>query len=138
MAPISKRALVVFVLIAAALSCGATVSGSELGARSPSAVVVIERIGVVRVSTEGYLEERLVLPRKLAHELRRAGIRIDLSYELRGPGGQLAFCLDENHAVGAAAPVDGCRTRVLQDCDRLDNVGIDSGKGASRLKHHAV
>jgi len=70
MAPMSKRALLVFVLLTALLSCAATISAAQPDRETHPPVITFGPGGGVRVSSEGYLEERLVVPGKLARRLR--------------------------------------------------------------------
>ena len=82
-AAIPKRLILMCVLLALLLSCAATVGGVE--ALLP--VLEIPGVGVVQVSSEGLLEERLTLPRSVharfspdgdqlhPHQPRRAGNR---------------------------------------------------------------
>jgi len=70
MAPMSKRALLVFVLLTTLLSCAATVSAAQPDRGTHVPTMVIDEGGVVRVSSEGYLEERFVVPGNLVPKLK--------------------------------------------------------------------
>ena len=62
MKPIATRLLLVFVSMVVLLSCAATVRGAEpaIGERLP--IIEIGAIGDVQISSEGFLEERFVMP----------------------------------------------------------------------------
>ena len=70
MTPMSKRALVVFVLLTALLSCSATFSAAQPDRDTHPPVITFDSGGVVQVSSEGYIEERHVVPGKLVRMLR--------------------------------------------------------------------
>jgi len=62
MTPVSRRLLLVFVLMTVLLSCAATVRGGVAVLRTQLPVVHVPDSGVVQLSSEGFLEERLVIP----------------------------------------------------------------------------
>jgi hypothetical protein len=70
-APIAKRHVLACVLIALLLSCSATVGGAEPDWGPPLPVIEIPDAGVVQVSSEGLLEERLTLPRVVHAQMER-------------------------------------------------------------------
>jgi hypothetical protein len=70
MTPMSKRALLVFVLLTALLSCSATFSAAQPDRDTHPPVITFDSGGVVQVSSEGYIEERHVVPGKLVRMLR--------------------------------------------------------------------
>lgn len=82
MAPIPKRLILVCVLMALLLSCAATVGGAELDRGAPLPVIQIPDAGVVQVSSEGLLEERLTLPRFVHAQLGQ----LDMGGSLRFAG----------------------------------------------------
>jgi len=62
MKPIATRLLLVFVSMVVLLSCAATVRGAEPSFDTRLPMVDVAATGVVQVSPEGFLEERLVMP----------------------------------------------------------------------------
>jgi hypothetical protein len=82
MAPIPKRLILVCVLMALLLSCAATVGGVEPDRSARLPVIEIPDAGVVRVSSEGLLEERLTLP----HFVRAQLEQLDMGGSLRFAG----------------------------------------------------
>jgi hypothetical protein len=81
MKPIATRLLLVFVSMVVLLSCAATVSGAEpfFGGWLP--IVDVGAIGDIQVSSEGFLEERLVMPGVISARLKNLAVGESLRLE---------------------------------------------------------
>ena len=74
MTPVSRRLLLVSVLITVLLSCAATVRGQETAPKARRPMIDVAATGVLQVSTEGFIEERLVIPQAVSSQLKQIAI----------------------------------------------------------------
>jgi len=74
MKPIATRLLLVFVSMVVLLSCAATVSGVEPGFGERRPMIEVGDVGDILVSSEGFLEERLVMPGIISARLKDLAI----------------------------------------------------------------
>ncbi len=74
MTPVSRRLLLVFVLMTVLLSCAATVRGNEATSKARGPMIDVAATGVVQVSSEGFLEERFIMPKVVSSQLKQMAI----------------------------------------------------------------
>jgi len=107
MAPMSKRALLVFVLLTALVSIAATVSAAQPDRDANQPLMTIDTGGVVRVSPEGYLEERFDVPVDLVTRLRE--MTEGRSFRVKGwpvsPGDHRTIRIERRSVYGSSTRI---------------------------------
>jgi hypothetical protein len=123
MKPASMRALLVFVALVILLSCAATVRSEEFGSRSLLPTIDAAAVGVVQISSEGYLEERLQLPKVVRANLMNTA-----------PGGSLRL-LGWPVSPGDHRAVTVTRVPVYARGARILEISAEGVREVPRSKH---